>query len=139
MDKATEADGAANPIDRHVGLRIRMRRKELGLSQQRLGDAVGLTFQQIQKYERAANRVSASKLWELSRALAAPVGYFFEGLAEGDVAATLPGEHLQDFLMTPDGLELAVIFPRITQPRLRRKVVELVQALALETGAMVEA
>jgi transcriptional regulator with XRE-family HTH domain len=68
-----------NPVDRHVGLRIRMRRKELGMSQERLADAIGLTFQQVQKYERAANRVSASKLWEMSRALSTSISYFFEG------------------------------------------------------------
>src|SRR5438270_8920735 len=81
-----------NPIDRHVGLRIRMRRKELGLSQERLADAVGLTFQQIQKYERAANRVSASKLWELAQALGVGIGYFYDGLAEMAVDRGAPRE-----------------------------------------------
>ena len=133
MDKLGEADNGANPIDRHVGLRIRMRRKELGLSQERLAEAVGLTFQQIQKYERAANRVSASKLWELSRALDAPVTYFYEGLAEAEEAdAPIPREGMQDFLMSADGLELAIAFPRISQPRLRRKLVELIRALVEE-------
>ncbi|THD74441.1 MAG: helix-turn-helix domain-containing protein [Phenylobacterium sp.] len=133
MDKLGEADNGANPIDRHVGLRIRMRRKELGLSQERLADAVGLTFQQIQKYERAANRVSASKLWELARALDAPVTYFYEGLAEAEAAdGPVPREGMQDFLMSSDGLELAIAFPRISQPRLRRKLVELIRALVEE-------
>ena len=100
MEMLNAAEQGPNPIDRHVGLRIRMRRKELGLSQERLGEAVGLTFQQIQKYERAANRVSASKLWEISRALQAPIGYFYEGLEGADpVEAPFRREGMQDFLM----------------------------------------
>ena len=71
-----------HPVDRHVGLRIRIRRKEVGVSQERLAEALGITFQQVQKYERGANRVSASKLWEIARALNTGVGYFYEGLVE---------------------------------------------------------
>src|ERR1700742_2356504 len=122
MDKPEEALQGPNPIDRHVGLRIRMRRKELGISQERLAESIGLTFQQVQKYERAANRVSASKLWEMSRALSTNVSYFYEGLAgeaEGS-GSNVPREAMQDFLMTPEGIELAAIFPKITKARLRR-------------------
>jgi transcriptional regulator with XRE-family HTH domain len=129
MDNSVMDDRGPNPVDRHVGLRMRMRRKELGLSQERLAESVGLTFQQIQKYERAANRISASKLWELSRALKTDVGYFYDGLAEleqGDQAQ----QSLHDFLLAPDGLELAAQFPRIANARLRRKMLELVRALA---------
>ena len=122
-------EAGPNPIDRHVGLRIRMRRKELGLSQERLAEAVGLTFQQIQKYERAANRVSASKLWELAQALKVGIGYFYDGLAEMEIDHGAPRAGMQDFLLTPDGLELAACFPRIPTLRLRRKVLELVRAL----------
>jgi transcriptional regulator with XRE-family HTH domain len=129
MDKRVEIETGPNPVDRHVGLRIRMRRKELGISQERLADAVGLTFQQIQKYERAANRVSASKLWELAQALGANIAYFYEGLAEMDADGGAQRESMQDFLLTPDGLELAACFPRIASLRLRRKVLELVRAL----------
>ncbi|MFC3068097.1 helix-turn-helix domain-containing protein [Phenylobacterium soli] len=131
MDKLVELDRGPNPVDRHVGLRIRMRRKELGISQERLAEAVGLTFQQIQKYERAANRVSASKLWELSQALRTNIAYFYEGLLEMG-AEHLPRESMQDFLLTPEGLELAATFPRIESARLRRKVLELVRALVEE-------
>ena len=128
MDKHLEDQGP-NPVDRHVGLRIRMRRKELGVSQERLAEAVGLTFQQIQKYERAANRVSASKLWEIAGFLNTTVSYFYEGLSE---LANADGsqERIQDFLLTPDGLELAAAFPRIGSPRLRRRVLDLVRTLA---------
>jgi transcriptional regulator with XRE-family HTH domain len=82
MEKLADLDRGPNPIDRHVGLRIRMRRKELGISQEKLAESIGLTFQQVQKYERAANRVSASKLWEMARALNTSVAYFYEGLGE---------------------------------------------------------
>src|SRR5439155_19479252 len=109
MDKPEEAVQGPSPIDRHVGLRIRMRRKELGIRQERLAESIGLTFQQVQKYERAANRVSASKLWEMSRALSTNISYFYEGL--GDTIETpgsnLPRESMQDFLLTPEGIELA--------------------------------
>lgn len=132
MDKLADLDRGPNPVDRHVGLRIRMRRKELGVSQEKLAESIGLTFQQVQKYERAANRVSASKLWEMARALETSVAYFYEGLAEG--AATRgsnsqPNETVQDFLLTPEGMELAQVFPRISHPRVRRKILELVRTM----------
>ena len=128
MDKHFEEQGP-NPVDRHVGLRIRMRRKELGVSQERLAEAVGLTFQQIQKYERAANLVSASKLWEMAGFLQTTVAYFYEGLPELS-ASEAPQEQIQSFLLTSDGLELAAAFPRIGNVRLRRRVLELVRTLA---------
>ena len=132
MDKLVELDRAPNPIDRHVGLRIRMRRKELGISQERLADSIGLTFQQVQKYERAANRVSASKLWEVARALNASIAYFYEGLSETPEApgSNLPRETVQDFLMTPEGLELASSFPKIAHGRVRRKILDLVRVMS---------
>jgi len=109
-----------------------MRRKELGISQERLAEAIGLTFQQVQKYERAANRVSASKLWEMARALNASIAYFYEGLGDKvEVSGSnIPRETVQDFLMTPEGLELASAFPKIAQPRVRRKILDLVRAMA---------
>jgi transcriptional regulator with XRE-family HTH domain len=128
-----ETDRSPNPVDLHVGARIRMRRKLLGISQERLADDLGLTFQQVQKYERGANRVSASKLYEIARSLKTSIAYFFEGLAD----PANPGESqdsgeqsVHDFLMTPEGLELAAVFPRVPQPRVRRRVLELVRAMA---------
>jgi transcriptional regulator with XRE-family HTH domain len=130
MDKLVDlAASSPNPIDRHVGLRIRMRRKELGFSQEKLAEAVGVTFQQIQKYERAANRVSASKLWEVAQALNTGIGYFYDGLVEMQARPDRPGQSMHDFLLTPEGLELAASFPRIPTPRLRRRLVELIRAL----------
>ncbi len=130
-----------NPIDKHVGSRIRERRKELSMSQEKLAEHLGLTFQQVQKYERGSNRVSASKLYEISRALQASVAYFFEhlivpgeqglaGLGEGPTP-----EFRHDFIMTPEGMELAKAFPRITRRKVRRQVLELVKALAEEDAA----
>jgi transcriptional regulator with XRE-family HTH domain len=111
-----------------------MRRKELGISQERLAESIGLTFQQVQKYERAANRVSASKLWEMSRALSTSISYFYEGLGDGleTAGSNIRRETMQDFLMTPEGIELASLFPKITKSRVRRKVLDLVRAMAGE-------
>ena len=138
MDKHDEAATGPNPIDRHVGLRIRLRRKALGISQERLAESIGLTFQQVQKYERAANRVSASKLWEMSRALSTSISYFYEGL--GDAAeppgANVPRESMQDFLLTPEGIELAAVFPKVAKSRVRRKILDLVRAMAGEPDAV---
>ncbi len=138
MDKPEKSAQGPNPVDRHVGLRIRMRRKELGISQERLAESIGLTFQQVQKYERAANRVSASKLWEMSRALSTNISYFYEGL--GDVheapGSNLPRESMQDFLLTPEGIELAAVFPKIARGKVRRKILDLVRAMAGEPDAV---
>jgi transcriptional regulator with XRE-family HTH domain len=122
-----------HPVDRHVGLHIRMRRKALGISQERLAEALGLTFQQVQKYERGANRVSASKLFEIARALKTNVAYFYEGLedeAHEPAARGFIGANAQQFLLTPEGLELAATFPKLRRASLRRKVLDLVRAVA---------
>ncbi|PTT11106.1 helix-turn-helix domain-containing protein [Caulobacter sp. HMWF025] len=129
-----------NPVDLHVGSRVRMRRKLMGVSQEQLADSLGLTFQQVQKYERGANRVSASKLYEIARTLQVPVSFFFDGLADpiGDQDVDEAGAHaervVQEFLTTPEGLELAEVFPRIGRGRVRRQVLDLVRAMAEETG-----
>ena len=133
MENLAELDRGPNPIDRHVGLRIRMRRKELGVSQEKLAESIGLTFQQVQKYERAANRVSASKLWEMAQALNTTIAYFYEGLpepSEGDKAPVR--RDVEDLLLINDGPELAANFLRVRDPRVRRKLVELIRAMADE-------
>lgn len=81
MNDRMESDRSPNPIDVHVGLQVRLRRKELKISQEKLAETLGLTFQQVQKYERGANRISASKLYEIARTLRVPIGWFFDGLA----------------------------------------------------------
>ncbi|WP_303831577.1 helix-turn-helix domain-containing protein [Asticcacaulis taihuensis] len=122
-----------HPIDAYVGARLRIRRKSLGLSQQALADALGLTFQQVQKYERAGNRVSASKLHEMAKVLKVPVAYFFEGFEENDgtnLTTSATEQSVNAFLVTTEGLDLARLFPRIASGRIRRKILELVRALA---------
>ncbi len=135
-------DRSPNPVDLHVGSRIRMRRKILGVSQEKLAESLGLTFQQVQKYERGSNRVSASKLYEIAATLQAQVAYFFEGLADPANADSAGPEHLaeqsmHDFLMTPEGLELAGLFPKITRPRVRRRILDLVRSMADEEAETV--
>lgn len=129
--EAVRGDGP-HPVDRHVGLRIRMRRKEMGVSQERLAEALGITFQQVQKYERGANRVSASKLWEIAGALKTPVAYFYDGLGDHD-GVSAQRDAAQEFMLSAEGMELMATFPRITEPAVRRKIVELVRVVADET------
>jgi len=140
MEKSEDLDRSPNPVDRHVGLRIRLRRKELGVSQEKLAEAIGLTFQQVQKYERAANRVSASKLWEMSKALSTNIGYFYEGLPDfvPPVGADAPRDAVQEFLMTSEGIELASAFPSIPRGKVRRRILDLVRALAGEADTEAE-
>ena len=131
----------ANPIDKHVGSRIRERRKSLHMSQERLAEHLGLTFQQVQKYERGFNRVSASKLYEIARTLGASIAFFFDHYAdprdtpEFGVAETPAAEFRHDFIMTSEGVELAEAFPRIAKRKVRRQVLELVKCLADEETA----
>jgi transcriptional regulator with XRE-family HTH domain len=124
------SDPTAHPVDRHVGVRVRLRRKSLGLSQDKLADALGLTFQQVQKYERGANRISASKLWEIARILQTPVAWFYEGLPQEDGGVFSPAQVGDGFLASNEGLDLARAFPHIRDSRTRRKILELVRALA---------
>ena len=130
---------APNPIDKHVGSRVRMRRMMLGMSQEKLGDALELTFQQVQKYEKGTNRIGASRLQQISHILQVPVAFFFEGaphLAGGPSLQDLEGApsptYVSDFLATSDGLSLTKAFMRIPDPKLRRRIVDLVQQIAGE-------
>jgi transcriptional regulator with XRE-family HTH domain len=129
------ATKAPNPIDKHVGSRVRMRRMMLGMSQEKLGDALGLTFQQIQKYEKGTNRIGASRLQQISLILQVPVAFFFEGApsppgrAQGLGEAPSP-EYVTDFMASNDGLVLAKAFMRIENAKLRRRIVELVAEMA---------
>jgi transcriptional regulator with XRE-family HTH domain len=126
-----------NPIDVHVGARVRLRRTLLGMSQERLGDAIGLTFQQVQKYERGANRVGASRLYDLSRVLDVPVSFFFDDLSPELVAAqgeasgdAMPGAHEPDPMMRRETLELVRAYYRIPDPQIRRRLFDLTKAIA---------
>ena len=128
-------------VDVHVGGRVRVRRRLINMTQETLADLIEVTFQQVQKYERGTNRISASKLFGIAEALEAPISYFFDGLDETTDAGG-PGsaaeQTVQSFLRTPEGLELARLFPRIARGPLRRRILELVRAASLE-GAEGEA
>lgn len=130
------SERSANPVDVHVGARVRLRRLMLRMSQDKLGENLGVTFQQVQKYERGTNRVSASRLWGMADVLDVPVQYFFEGLAlESEVGGFGDNDQtplVYDFINSPDGVQLAAAFSRITDPKVRRQVLQLVRALAGE-------
>jgi transcriptional regulator with XRE-family HTH domain len=131
------AKKAPNPIDKHVGSRVRMRRMMLGMSQEKLGDSLGLTFQQVQKYEKGTNRIGASRLQQISHILQVPVSFFFEGAPtvplssrpEGIGEAPSPA-YVSDFLATSDGLALTKAFTKIADSKLRRRIVDLVEQIA---------
>jgi transcriptional regulator with XRE-family HTH domain len=130
------AKKAPNPIDKHVGSRVRMRRMMLSMSQEKLGDALGLTFQQVQKYEKGTNRIGASRLQQISNILQVPVEFFFEGAPHVGGAARADGDapspaYVSDFLASSDGLALTKAFMRISDAKLRRRIVDLVEQIAI--------
>ncbi len=124
-----------NPVDKHVGSRVRMRRIMLGMSQEKLGEALGLTFQQVQKYEKGTNRIGASRVQQIGDVLQVPVSFFFDGgpttstSAEGFGEAPSPA-YVSDFLATSEGMALIRAFTRIEDPKLRRSIVDLVEQMA---------
>ena len=122
-----------NPIDRHVGARVRMRRLMLGMSQEKLADAIGITFQQVQKYEKGTNRMGSSRLQQIANVLQVPVTFFFEEVPGqsklAGVKARAP-DFVSDFLAMPDGLALTKSFIQIKDARIRRGIVRLVEQIA---------
>ena len=148
MDRKSGAGGAApveernarqaNMIDEHVGTRVRLRRMLLGMSQEKLGESLGLTFQQVQKYEKGVNRIGASRLFDLAQVLGVPVQFFYDELssaaADSGYATGFserPAEtYVVNFLGSREGLELNKAFVRITDPKVRRSVIDLVRSLA---------
>ena len=129
---------APNPIDKHVGARVRMRRLMTGLSQSKLGEALGVTFQQVQKYEKGSNRIGASRLQQLAGVLDVAPAYFFEGAPSGQEAMVGFAEpesnaYVVDFLSTTEGLQLTRAFIAIKDPKVRKSVVELVDTLARQS------
>lgn len=117
-------------VDRHIGNRMRARRVLIGMSQEKLGEALGLTFQQVQKYEKGANRVGAGRLPTIGKILGVSVSYFYEGLPEDDNAKSSSENMIAAALGTPEGLRLAKAFATIDDDMLRRKFVELAEAVA---------
>ena len=121
----------ATSVDTHVGKCLRMRRMMAGISQTKLADALGITFQQVQKYEKGVNRISASKLQQSAEFLQVPIKYFLEGVPGNHQWQPLPPDHLSDFLATRDGVELVKAFMRIAdQKTLRRRIIALVEEIA---------
>ena len=131
---------APNPVDKYVGSRVRMRRIMLGMSQEKLGEALGLTFQQVQKYEKGTNRVGASRIQQIAEILQVPVSFLFEGgpsgMANADGVREGPSpSYVSDFLATSEGLTLTRAFTRIADAKLRRSIVELVEQIAAHENA----
>jgi transcriptional regulator with XRE-family HTH domain len=128
-------DKTPDPVDIHVGRRLRMRRKDLGYSQQALADALGLTFQQVQKYEGGSNRISASKLQATAMFLKTPIGFFFEGLDDPqgtDTTAAELANEMADFWSTPGGPDLARAYVGIGSAGMRKHLLDLAKAIAGE-------
>ena len=128
---------APNPIDKYVGSRVRLRRVLRGMSQEKLGEALSLTFQQVQKYEKGTNRIGASRLQQIAKTLEVTPGYFFEGApAFDEQAGAVEGmaesgsSYVVDFLSTAEGLLLNRAFVRIRNPKLRKRVIDLVSTMA---------
>jgi transcriptional regulator with XRE-family HTH domain len=130
---STKATGKAHPVDVHVGSRIRLRRTLLGMNQQKLGAGIGLTFQQVQKYENGANRVCASRLFELSQVLDVPVSFFFDGMDGQEAAPTpapMPEAGEPDPMHKRETLELVRAYYRISDPLVRKRIFDLAKAVA---------
>ena len=127
----------ANPIDIQVGNRVRIRRMLIGMSQERLGDLLGLTFQQVQKYEKGVNRIGAGRLFEVSRILNVPVDFFYEGVnsqlcrrLHARIASSPP---VMEFVSSGEGLQLCLAFMKIKDPKVRKRVLDLVKSLSEDT------
>lgn len=125
----------ANPIDAQVGTRVRLRRMLVGMSQEKLGDLLGLTFQQVQKYEKGVNRIGAGRLYQVAHILGVPVSYFYEDVVGREADSVAPAndcgtQPVMEFLSSGEGLQLALAFMRIREPRVRKRVIDLVKSLA---------
>ena len=121
-----------NPIDIHVGQRVKLRRSMAGMSQEKLGEALGVTFQQIQKYEKGANRISMSRMSQIAEALGVSVAFFLEDAPVEGAASSLrePAQTFQnDFLSSPEGIQLNRAFVKIRSPKVRKRILELVRSL----------
>jgi transcriptional regulator with XRE-family HTH domain len=127
----------ANPIDAQVGNRVRLRRMLIGMSQERLGELLGLTFQQVQKYEKGVNRIGAGRLFEVSRILGVGIEYFYEGVNSqlaggfGDTPSSPP---VMEFVSSGEGLQLSLAFMKIKDSKLRKRVLDLVKQMSEDSG-----
>ena len=127
----------ANPIDAQVGNRVRLRRMLIGMSQERLGELLGLTFQQVQKYEKGVNRIGAGRLFEVSRILGVGIDYFYEGVNSqlaGGFSENGASPPVMEFVSSGEGLQLSLAFMKIKDPKLRKRVLDLVKQMSEETA-----
>jgi transcriptional regulator with XRE-family HTH domain len=126
----------ASPIDVQVGTRVRLRRMLIGMSQEKLGEMLGLTFQQVQKYEKGVNRIGAGRLFQVAHILGVPIDYFYEGvngMGEGAPGFAEPGgtsPPVMEFLSSGEGLQLSLAFMKIRDPKVRKRVLDLVKSLS---------
>jgi transcriptional regulator with XRE-family HTH domain len=121
---------AIDPTDVLVGRRVRLQRMSLGMSQTKLAEALGLTFQQVQKYERGVNRIGASRLEQIARILGVPAGFFFEGIVEEQGDGAGEAAAISTFLATAEGVQLIKAFLRLSNPSVRRSIITLVEDVA---------
>jgi transcriptional regulator with XRE-family HTH domain len=126
--------GIPDPVDIHVGKRVRIRRLFLGMNQETLAKALGLTFQQVQKYEGGANRVSASRLSAMAEILDAPISYFFADLPVPNVKVSAEDKAVREQLEQPESIELVRLYYAISDPTVRRQFLELTKAMARSSG-----
>jgi transcriptional regulator with XRE-family HTH domain len=131
---------STNTVDKEIGSRVRMRRMLIGMSQEKLGEMLGLTFQQVQKYEKGTNRISVSRLLDIANVLGVGIHYFYEGLtgkkgAEG-FAEDISPPYVNDFMSLPEGLQLMRAFMQIKSNKVRRGIVQLVATIGTEEGEM---
>jgi transcriptional regulator with XRE-family HTH domain len=125
----------ANPVDAHVGHRVRLRRMLIGMSQERLGELLGLTFQQVQKYEKGINRIGAGRLYEVAGILGVPVAFFYEDVSDEAINGGAESDdppRVMEFLSSPEGLQLSLAFMRIKDVKVKRRILDLVRSLADE-------
>ena len=133
--KTTVKSDGPHPIDVHVGARVKLRRMILGMSQETLGKALGLTFQQIQKYEKGVNRIGASRIFELSNLLDVPIQYFYNDYgdtigSEQSVDGTAAGDMFMNLVNSPEGVQLCRSFSEINDPQVKKRVLDLVKSIA---------
>ncbi|HEY5083199.1 MAG TPA: helix-turn-helix transcriptional regulator [Rhizomicrobium sp.] len=125
----------ANPIDGQVGNRVRIRRMLIGMSQEKLGDLLGLTFQQVQKYEKGVNRIGAGRLFEIARILDVPIDFFYDGVGTTSDGVGETSAPVMEFISSTEGLQLSLAFMKIKDPKVRKRVLDLVKSLAEEEEA----
>src|ERR1700739_3122403 len=125
----------AHPVDTQVGNRVRIRRMLIGMSQEKLGDLLGLTFQQVQKYEKGINRIGAGRLFEISRILEVPVDFFYDGVGASSDGMTETSAPVMEFVSSSEGLQLSLAFMKIKDPKVRKRVLDLMKSLAEEEVA----